>query len=218
MVGAGKSTLLLAFFRILPILEGRILIDGIDISTLGLYDLRSRLSIITQDPVLFSGTLRSNMDPKVEFNDAAIWDALNRVKFFESFQFSDTIINLDYSITESGSNLSQGQRQLICLARSLLYRKKVIFLDEATSSVDNLTDERIQMAIRTEFANTTIVTIAHRLSTIIDYDQVLVMDKGTIVEYGTPKQLIDSFGVFSNMCVQTGNFEELLAKLQMKSK
>jgi ABC-type multidrug transport system fused ATPase/permease subunit len=151
MAGAGKSTLLLAFFRILPILEGRILIDGIDISTLGLYDLRSRLSIITQDPVLFSGTLRSNMDPKVEFNDAVIWDALNRVKFFESFQFSDTIINLDYSITECGSNLSQGQRQLICLARSLLYRKKVIFLDEATSSVDNLTDSRIQMAIRTVF-------------------------------------------------------------------
>jgi ABC-type multidrug transport system fused ATPase/permease subunit len=211
--GAGKSTLSLAFFRIIPLLEGTIVIDGIDIRSLGLYDLRSRLSIITQDPVLFTGTLRSNMDPLEESSDEKVWDALNRVKFIESFQTNEgqenTTINLDYGISEGGANLSQGQRQLLCLARSLLQRKRVILLDEATSSVDSLTDGRIQSAIRNEFAESTILTIAHRLSTIIDYDKVLVLDNGKVVEFGTPLELMNLRGIFDNMCQETGEYESL---------
>ncbi|KAJ3322266.1 hypothetical protein HDV06_003159, partial [Boothiomyces sp. JEL0866] len=227
--GAGKSTLSLAFFRIIPLSGGSITIDGIDIGEIGLFDLRSRLTIIPQDPVLFTGTLRTNLDPLEQNDDQTLWEALKRVHFLESMQSSstdltfarqesfetevaDSTITLDYAVTENGGNFSQGQRQLLCLARSLIQRNKVIFLDEATASVDNETDAKIQGTIRSEFADSTIICIAHRLRTVIDYDKVLVLDKGQVLEYGSPLELIHNSktGVFRSMCEETGEFEELL--------
>jgi ABC-type multidrug transport system fused ATPase/permease subunit len=215
--GAGKSTLSLAFFRILPLSSGSITIDGVDISQIGLYDLRSRLTIIPQDPVLFNGTLRSNLDPMGEHADEELWDSLNRVNLLSSFQTSaenstQADVTLEYPVTENGGNFSQGQRQLICLARALLRKTRLIFLDEATASVDNETDARIQTAIRQEFVEGTVITIAHRLRTIIDYDKVLVLEKGRVIEYGSPLDLIQRspVGVFKSMCEETGEFEELI--------
>ena len=219
--GAGKSTLSLAFFRIINLSGGLIIIDGIDISAIGLYDLRSRLTIIPQDPVLFTGTLRSNLDPLESCEDQELWEALKRVNFLDTLQGSDigatndTIdpsnLTLDYPVSENGSNFSQGQRQLLCLARSLMQKNKIIFLDEATASVDYETDRRIQKTIRSEFGDCTIVCIAHRLRTIIDYDKVLVLDKGRVIEYGSPLELIEksSVGVFRSMCEESGEFDEL---------
>lgn len=228
--GAGKSTLSLAFFRIISLSGGSIVIDGQDISEIGLFDLRSRLTIIPQDPVLFNGTLRTNLDPLDQHDDQKLWEALKRVNFLESLQQAKTFvvedevseegtimdsnnITLDYGVAENGANFSQGQRQLLCLARSLLQGNKIIFLDEATASVDNETDARIQTAIRHEFASSTIVCIAHRLRTIIDYDKVLVLEKGQVAEFGSPLDLIEqsSVGLFRSMCEETGEFEELLA-------
>ncbi|KAJ2999430.1 hypothetical protein HDV02_002915 [Globomyces sp. JEL0801] len=229
--GAGKSTLSLAFFRILPLSSGSIIIDGEDIGELGLYDLRSRLTIIPQDPVLFTGTLRSNLDPLEENDDQTVWEALKRVNFIESMQQPQTVdesatdnnsassesvnpsaLTLDFPVTENGGNFSQGQRQLLCLARSLIQRNRIIFLDEATASVDNETDARIQATIRKEFFDSTIICIAHRLRTVIDYDKILVLDKGAVLEFGTPLDLIEnsSNGTFRSMCEETGEFEELL--------
>jgi ABC-type multidrug transport system fused ATPase/permease subunit len=234
--GAGKSTLSLAFFRIIPLSGGSIVIDGEDISQLGLFDLRSRLTIIPQDPVLFNGTLRSNLDPLEQHDDEKLWEALRRVNFLESLQqavvnpeaqgssSNDTLngesnsVTLDSSVAENGSNFSQGQRQLLCLARSLLQGNQIIFLDEATASVDNETDARIQTTIRQEFTSSTIICIAHRLRTIIDYDKVLVLDKGQVSEFGTPLDLIEysSVGMFRSMCEETGEFEELLEIARLK--
>jgi ABC-type multidrug transport system fused ATPase/permease subunit len=229
--GAGKSTLSLAFFRIIPLSGGSITIDGVDISTIGLFDLRSKLTIIPQDPVLFNGSLRSNLDPLDQHSDDKLWEALKRVHFMESMQQPQVLENsqgcdtnsattesgsgscsLDMPVAENGSNFSQGQRQLLCLARSLLQGNKIIFLDEATASVDNETDARIQQTIRSEFASSTIVCIAHRLRTIIDYDKVLVLEKGEVAEFGTPIDLIENspVGTFRSMCEETGEFEELV--------
>ena len=221
--GAGKSTLSLAFFRILPLSGGSIVIDGEDIGKMGLFDLRSRLTIIPQDPILFSGSLRSNLDPLNERSDQEIWDALKRVNLLDSLQtqssegeaIQDNIssnFSLDYAVAENGANFSQGQRQLLCLARALLRRTRIVFLDEATASVDNDTDARIQETIRQEFVEGTVITIAHRLRTIIDYDKVLVLDKGQVMEYGSPLELIENspVGVFKSMCEETGEYEELV--------
>jgi ABC-type multidrug transport system fused ATPase/permease subunit len=213
--GAGKSTLSLAFFRIIPLSGGSITIDGVDISTIGLFDLRSKLTIIPQDPVLFNGSLRSNLDPLDQHSDDKLWEALKRVHFMESMQQpqgEESSLTLEYPVAENGSNFSQGQRQLLCLARSLLQGNKIIFLDEATASVDNETDARIQQTIRSEFASSTIVCIAHRLRTIIDYDKVLVLEKGEVAEFGTPIDLIENspVGTFRSMCEETGEFEELV--------
>lgn len=213
--GAGKSTLSLAFFRIIPLSGGSITIDGIDISTLGLSDLRSRLTIIPQDPVLFSGTLRSNLDPLEEHDDATLWEALKKVRILDLMQQNEDgscSLNLDSQICENGSNFSQGQRQLLCLARALLRQSRVIFLDEATASVDNETDARIQETIREQFVNGTVLCIAHRLRTVIDYDKVLVLDKGNVVEFGRPIDLIESssVGTFRKMVEETGEFDELV--------
>ncbi|TGO20737.1 hypothetical protein BPAE_0269g00070 [Botrytis paeoniae] len=241
--GAGKSTLSLALFRFLEARAGTIMIDGIDISTLKLHDLRTRLSIIPQDPVLFSGTIRSNLDPFDEFSDQQLKEALQRVHLIPSANSSpapeletpaesstaassssitatiteplnkeniNVFLNLTSPISSAGANLSQGQKQLLCLARAILSRPKVLLLDEATSAVDMSTDTLIQRSIREEFANTTLLVVAHRLSTVADFDRILVMRDGAAAEYGSPRELLEiEDGVFKGMVEQSGESKEL---------
>ncbi|KAL1925554.1 uncharacterized protein VTP21DRAFT_437 [Calcarisporiella thermophila] len=224
--GAGKSTLASAFFRFMEF-EGSICIDGIDISKIGLRDLRSSLTIIPQDPVLFMGTVRNNLDPFGEHTDAALYTALRRVHLIgatseEDAADNDSAINpftnLESPVSEQGVNLSQGQRQLVGLARALLRQNRVIILDEATASVDHETDARIQRTIREEFTAATLICIAHRLRTIIDYDRVFVMDHGHIVEVGSPRELIhNESGVFRSMCERSGEMEVLLDMIGRKA-
>uniref|UniRef100_A0A8B9FKZ9 Canalicular multispecific organic anion transporter 2 n=1 Tax=Amazona collaria TaxID=241587 RepID=A0A8B9FKZ9_9PSIT len=200
--GAGKSSMTLCLFRILEAAKGEIKIDGVKIAEIGLHDLRSRLTIIPQDPVLFSGTLRMNLDPFNKYSDEEIWKALelSHLKRFVSSQPS----MLDYECSEGGENLSVGQRQLVCLARALLRKTRILILDEATAAVDLETDDLIQMTIRTQFEDCTVLTIAHRLNTIMDYTRVLVLDNGTVAEFDTPANLIASKGIFYSMAKDAG--------------
>jgi ABC-type multidrug transport system fused ATPase/permease subunit len=234
--GAGKSSLTLAIFRFLEAREGVITVDGIDISKIKLMDLRSRLAIIPQDPVLFSGTIRSNLDPFNERSDSELHDALRRVHLVDdenspSAQPSGSTTpgsatqttqrntntnifrSLNSSVAESGQNLSQGQRQLLCLARAIVARPKIMVLDEATSAVDKTTDSLIQRSIREEFNESTLLVIAHRLSTIADFDRILVLDDGCVVEYGTPKELLalKDPGVFAGMVQSSGERDALIS-------
>ncbi|KAJ1773697.1 hypothetical protein IW140_000336 [Coemansia sp. RSA 1813] len=188
--GAGKSSLALALFRIVESAEGKILLDGENIAQYGLFDVRSKLSIIPQDPVLFAGTVRENLDPFGSYPDQEIWEALQHAHLAEFIRSKDE--GLDFVVSQGGDNFSVGQRQLICLARALLKRAKVLVLDEATAAIDNSTDAIIQESIRKEFKNCTVLTIAHRLNTVIDSDVVLVLDDGKIAEYDTPQNLLAS--------------------------
>ena len=188
--GAGKSSLTLALFRLIEAASGSICIDGVCISSIGLQDLRSRLTIIPQDPVLFTGTLRMNLDPFNRSTDQQLWTALELAHLKKFVSCLDA--GLDHQISEGGDNLSVGQKQLVCLARALLKKSKILVLDEATAAVDLQTDELIQKTIRKEFFDCTIVTIAHRLNTIMDYDKVIVMDSGTVVEYDSPNNLLNN--------------------------
>ncbi|KAL0935128.1 ABC bile acid [Colletotrichum truncatum] len=226
--GAGKSSLTLALFRFLEARSGSIHVDGLDISKIKLHDLRSRLAIIPQDPVLFSGTVRSNLDPFDNQSDAELRDSLQRVHLVDSSPSTpgepsssttpslngaknvNVFRNLNSSISEGGGNLSQGQRQLLCLARAIVSRPKVMVLDEATSAVDMNTDALIQRSIREEFNDSTLIVIAHRLSTIADFDRILVLSDGAVAEYGTPKELWNKEdGVFRGMCEESGEKEKL---------
>ncbi|XP_076174831.1 multidrug-Resistance like Protein 1 isoform X2 [Ptiloglossa arizonensis] len=201
--GAGKSSLTLGLFRIIEAAAGKICIDDIDIAKLGLHDLRSRLTIIPQDPVLFSGSLRMNLDPFNYHTDDEVWRALEHAHL-KSFvkNLSSGIL---HEVTEGGENLSIGQRQLICLARALLRKTKVLILDEATASVDLETDDLIQTTIRQEFKDCTVLTIAHRLNTILDSDRVIVLDNGLIVEYDSPEALLrNSSSVFYSIAKDAG--------------
>ena len=181
--GAGKSSLVAALFRLVES-EGDILIDGHSIKEKKLTDLRKSIAIIPQDPVLFTGSLRMNLDPFSSYSDNEIWEALNLSNLF-SF-VSALPKGLQHSFTEGGDNLSVGQRQLMCLARALLRKTKILVLDEATANVDLETDEFIQQVIRKEFSHCTVLTIAHRLNTIIDYDKILVLQDGKVIEYDSP--------------------------------
>ncbi|XP_059176453.1 ATP-binding cassette sub-family C member 2-like [Physella acuta] len=200
--GAGKSSLTLCLFRIIEAVSGSINIDGVNIADIGLHDLRSKLTILPQDPVLFSGTLRMNIDPFDQYSDVQLWTALERshLKSFVAGQ-PDRLL---YECGEEGSNLSVGQRQLVCLARSLLRRTKILVLDEATAAIDMETDALIQATIREAFRDCTIIAIAHRLNTIMDYDRILVLDAGMIREFDTPQKLIEGKGVFYKMCRDAG--------------
>uniref|UniRef100_A0A672LN94 ABC-type glutathione-S-conjugate transporter n=1 Tax=Sinocyclocheilus grahami TaxID=75366 RepID=A0A672LN94_SINGR len=188
--GAGKSSLTNCLFRIIEASEGQILVDGIDISTLGLHDLRSRLTIIPQDPVLFSGTLRMNLDPFEKSSDEEIWTVLELAHLKDYVRGLPT--GLQHEVSEGGENLSVGQRQLVCLARALLRKSRILILDEATAAVDLETDDLIQNTIRTEFSHCTVLTIAHRLNTILDSSRVMVLDSGKIVEFDSPSVLLNN--------------------------
>lgn len=250
--GAGKSSMALAIFRALEAEEGKILVDNVDIGLIGLQDLRENIVMVPQDPTLFTGTIRSNLDPFGLFTDEEIFATLRSVELIGSPgpsatstppnrpstaideystqgspQSSDNngalsgatlyappipenkniFLNLSSPIAESGTNLSQGQRQLLCLARALLTKPAVLLMDEATASIDHATDAKIQETIR-QLKNTTI-TIAHRLKTIVDYDKVLVLERGEVVEFGSPDALLETKGVFWGMCDQSGEMDTL---------
>ncbi|KAF3609944.1 hypothetical protein DY000_02047561 [Brassica cretica] len=201
--GAGKSSLLNALFRIVELEKGRILIDECDIGKFGLMDLRKVLGIIPQAPVLFSGTVRFNLDPFSEHNDADLWESLERAHLKDTIRRNP--LGLDAEVTEAGENFSVGQRQLLSLARALLRRSKILVLDEATAAVDVRTDVLIQKTIREEFKSCTMLIIAHRLNTIIDCDKVLVLDSGKVQEFSTPENLLSNGeSSFSKMVQSTG--------------
>ncbi|XP_050518856.1 ATP-binding cassette sub-family C member 4-like [Diabrotica virgifera virgifera] len=200
--GAGKSSLIQAVFRLTHI-DGSILIDDIDTKSVALKKLRSKISIIPQEPVLFSGTLRNNLDPFDEYKDEVLWNALNQVEL--KSVVDDLPAGLDSKMAEGGSNFSVGQRQLVCLARAVLRNNKILVLDEATANVDPYTDGLIQKTIRKNFDKCTVLTIAHRINTIMDSDKVLVMDAGRVVEFDHPYTLLQNQnGVFYSLVLQTG--------------
>ncbi|KAH9922425.1 multidrug resistance-associated ABC transporter [Fomitopsis serialis] len=253
--GSGKSTLAMSVLRFVDPTSGRIMIDGIDISTVGLYDLRSRITFIPQDATLFSGTLRDNLDPFHEHEDSECLDVLHRVQMITDSQLASqrtsqatsratsiheghegregtiasvsttatetdakTTVSLETQVSPGGSNFSQGQRQLIAMARALLRRSSIIVLDEATSSIDFATDAKIQATIREEFNDSMLLTVAHRLRTVIDYDRLIILDKGELAECDTPLNLIQKEGgIFRQMCLKSGTFTELEAVARAKA-
>ncbi|KAL7089475.1 hypothetical protein ACP275_13G188700 [Erythranthe tilingii] len=201
--GAGKSSMLNALFRIVELERGRVLIDDCDISKFGLTDLRKILGIIPQSPVLFSGSVRFNLDPFNEHNDADLWEALERAHLKDVIRRNS--LGLDAEVSEAGENFSVGQRQLLSLSRALLRRSKILVLDEATAAVDVRTDALIQKTIREEFRSCTMLIIAHRLNTIIDCDKVLLLDAGQVVEFDSPETLLHrEESAFSKMVQSTG--------------
>ncbi|GMP73736.1 hypothetical protein CsSME_00031406 [Camellia sinensis var. sinensis] len=201
--GAGKSSMLNSLFRIVELERGRILIDGYDIAKFGLTDLRKVLGIIPQAPVLFSGTVRFNLDPFSEHNDADLWEALERAHLKDVIRRNS--LGLEAEVSEAGENFSVGQRQLLSLARALLRRSKILVLDEATAAVDVRTDALIQKTIREEFKSCTMLIIAHRLNTIIDCDRIILLEAGRVLEYATPEELLQNDeSAFSKMVQSTG--------------
>ncbi|XP_049933313.1 putative ABC transporter C family member 15 [Nymphaea colorata] len=205
--GSGKSTLIQALFRIVEPRSGSIVIDGVDVGKLGLHDLRSRLSIIPQDPTMFEGTIRGNLDPLQQHTDMQIWEALEKCQLGETVREKKE--KLESPVVENGENWSVGQRQLVCLGRTLLKRSSVLVLDEATASVDTATDGVIQQIIRREFRDCTVITIAHRIHTVIDSDLVLVLSQGIIVEYDSPARLLER---------RDSSFSKLIAEYSLRSK
>uniref|UniRef100_A0A8C1F9V6 Multidrug resistance-associated protein 4 n=1 Tax=Cyprinus carpio carpio TaxID=630221 RepID=A0A8C1F9V6_CYPCA len=203
--GAGKSSLISALFRLMEP-EGKIIVDGILTSEIGLHDLRQKMSIIPQDPMLFTGTMRKNLDPFSQHSDHDLWKALEEVQLKAAVE--ELPNKLETELAESGSNFSMGQRQLVCLARAILRKNRILIIDEATANVDPRTDELIQKTIRDKFKECTVLTIAHRLNTIIDSDRILVLDAGRIQEYDAPHVLLQNQnGIFYKMVQQTGKAE-----------
>ncbi|KAM6934339.1 ATP-binding cassette sub-family C member 4-like [Xenentodon cancila] len=203
--GAGKSSLISALFRLAEP-DGRIIIDGFLTSEIGLHSLRQKISIIPQDPVLFTGTMRKNLDPFRQHTDEDLWNALQEVQMKAVVE--ELPNKLETVLTESGSNFSMGQRQLVCLARAILRKNRILVIDEATANVDLRTDSLIQQTIRDKFQKCTVLTIAHRLDTIIDCDRILVLDAGRIQEYDEPYVLLQNRdGLFYQMVQQTGRAE-----------
>ncbi|WJX31534.1 Canalicular multispecific organic anion transporter 2 [Trifolium repens] len=186
--GSGKSTLVQTLFRLIEPVAGQILIDNINISLIGIHDLRSRLSIIPQDPTMFQGTVRSNLDPLEEYTDEQIWETLDMCQLGDEVRKKEG--KLDSTVTENGENWSMGQRQLVCLGRVLLKKSKILVLDEATASVDTATDTIIQQTVNQHFTDCTVITIAHRITSILDSDMVLFLSEGLIEEYDSPKKLL----------------------------
>ncbi|KAG0096414.1 hypothetical protein BGZ93_004576 [Podila epicladia] len=201
--GAGKSSLIQALFLLCELDEGHIVLDGVDTGSLGTADLRSNIGIIPQDPVLFHGTFRYNLDPLAQHTEQELWAVLETSDLKSYVQAQDG--GLDAMVAAQGENLSVGQRQLVCLSRALLAKSKIVVLDEATASVDMATDALIQKAIRVDFAASTVLTVAHRINTIIDYDRILVMHQGQVAEYDTPRNLLSNpNSIFASMVAETG--------------
>lgn len=216
--GAGKSSLVLALFRILEAAQGQIFVDGIDISQLKLQMLRGRIAVIPQNPAIFRGTIRSNLDPFDEHEESELLDALENVRWtLDAPNAGSECSPLDRAVAAGGSNLSQGQRQLLCIAREIVCRPKVLVLDEATSAVDKESDRLIQQCIRTVFGggSTTLLVVAHRLSTVVDFDRILVLDAGRAVEFGSPLELVErENGIFREMVEQDQgvSLKEMIAR------
>ena len=204
--GAGKSSLVLCLMRIVELEAGRIVIDGVDISTIGLEDLRSKMAIIPQEPLLFSGSVRDNLDPFKQYTDEEIWSSLERARMRQTV--AENPAGLEAVVEEHGSNFSVGQRQLLCVARALLRKSKVILMDEATASIDVETDLTIQKTIRSEFKDSTVITIAHRIHTISDSDKVLVLDLGEVKEFDAPGVLLsDKNSLYSQLVEKSKEVE-----------
>ncbi|KAK0665534.1 multidrug resistance protein ABC superfamily, partial [Cercophora samala] len=196
--------------RGLEIESGQIIIDGSDTKTIDLHTLRSRLAYVPQDPVLFAETLRLNLDPYNEHTDKEVIDALRQVGLLDSREEGGKFTDLSFSLAERGSNISQGQRQLVRIARAVLKASKVVILDEATASIDHDSDLEIQACIRSMEA--TVITIAHRLRTVIDYDRIIILDAGPVMECDHSWQLLqDKTGIFRGMCDTAVDREELFA-------
>ncbi|KAL5737935.1 hypothetical protein ACOSP7_030696 [Xanthoceras sorbifolium] len=204
--GSGKTTLIQTLFRIVEPAAGQIMIDGINISVIGLHDLRSRLSIIPQDPTMFEGTVRNNLDPLEEYTDEQIWEALDKCQLGDEVRKKEG--KLDSRVTENGENWSMGQRQLVCLGRVLLKKSKVLVLDEATASVDTATDNLIQQTLGQHFTDCTVITIAHRITSILDSDMVLLLSHGLIEEYDSPSKLLED---------KSSSFSQLVAEYTARS-
>ena len=218
--GAGKSSIMSALFRLVELSGGSISIDGVNIATIGLKDLRTRLAIIPQDPTLFRGTVRSNLDPFNEHTDLELWSALRQSDLVDADAKLDDKshgrIHLDGVVEEEGLNFSLGQRQLMALARALVRGSQIIVCDEATSSVDMETDEKIQKTMASGFKGKTLLCIAHRLKTIIKYDRICVMDQGRIAELDRPLSLWENGGIFRGMCDRSGIQRQDFVEIDMK--
>ncbi|CAK4633872.1 unnamed protein product [Aphanomyces euteiches] len=207
--GAGKSSFTMALFRMNNLASGVIRIDGVDIGTIGVQTLRSRLVIIPQSPVLFKGTLRSYLDPFDDFTDDSLWSSLGHVKLAERVARVDG--KLESPVEENGENFSVGERQMLCMARALLRRARIVVLDEATAGIDHETDALLQQVVRTEFASSTVLTIAHRLDTVLDSDRIMVLDQGQLVQCNTPKALLaQGSGIFFELCREGGYLDKVV--------
>jgi ABC-type multidrug transport system fused ATPase/permease subunit len=207
-----KSTLMVALMRIVELCEGKILIDGQDINGVGLATLRRNIAVIPQDPVLFSGTVRTNLDPFNDFTDEQLYETLARTGLYTGMSIGSSshslssgsqshVNSLSDTVAEGGNNFSVGQRQLLVIARALLCGAKIVIMDEATAAVDAETDSAIQKVMRTEFADATTITVAHRLNTIMDSDYILVMSDGRAAEFDTPDKLLQTGGLFRDLCL-----------------
>ncbi|KAJ2801114.1 hypothetical protein H4S07_005014 [Coemansia furcata] len=228
--GAGKSSLTYALLRLVEPDSGSVFIDGVDTSTIGLHTLRSRISIVPQDPVLFEGTIRDNLDPKREYTDAQVWEAVEKAKighllttptgsFDPTAKLSGSSlirnpigkwiagVGLDKWVSPNGSNFSVGERQLVSLCRALLWQRAILIMDEATANIDSATDEVMQAVIREEFKDKTVLTIAHRINTVMNCDRILVLDQGKVQEFDSPSELLSRDGPFSRL-VESMKFNE----------
>lgn len=203
--GCGKSSLLLVLLRMLEPRSGRVLLNGVDISDLGLATLRSAVGLVPQDPVLFSGSLRHNLDPFDAFTDGRIWQALRRVQLADVVE--DLPTKLQHLILEEGANISFGQRQLVCLARMVLRQPGLLLLDEATSAVEPHTQQLVQQTLRSAFPSSTLIAVAHRLETVLDFDHVVVLERGDVAEQGPPRELAErKDSLFQGMLAAKGSW------------
>jgi len=206
--GAGKSTMLQALFRLVELESGRVEIDGLDVSRMGLHHLRRSIAAIPQIPILFAGSLRYNLDPFDEYSDDELWRALEQAQLKAAVATWPE--RLERVLSHSGSNLSTGEKQLLCLARAALRQNKILVLDEPTANVDAATDAVLQAAVRKAFADSTVLMIAHRLATVIDCDSIIVLDSGKVVECGPPLELLHRpQGVLTSLAIESGKAEEL---------
>ncbi|KAF7825939.1 ABC transporter C family member 3 [Senna tora] len=205
--GSGKSTLIQTLFRMIEPCAGKIVIDGINISSIGLHDLRNRLSIIPQDPTMFEGTVRSNLDPLQEYSDEQIWEVLDKCQLADKVRKKEG--QLGSTVCENGENWSMGERQLVCLGRVLLKKSKILVLDEATASVDTATDNIIHQILTQNFSDSTLITIAHRISSVLHSHMILLLNQGVVEEYESPSRLLED---------KSSSFSQLVGEYSMRSK